>query len=182
MRLVITQNMTADGAVEMLDGWFDPSVSDEELAAEQRRQDETCDAVLLGRQTFEDFRGYWPDQVGSDTTGVAEQLNRVAKFVVSSTLTDPQWRNSTVLAGDPVEEVGRVKQLSGNDVVLTGSISLAHLVIAQGLVDEFRMFVYPAVQGRGRRFFPEGYAASLELIDCRRFSCGVTYLAYRPVG
>ena len=113
MRLVITQNVTADGAVEMLTDWFDPSDQDQELAAELRRQDESCDAVLLGRQTFEDFRGYWPEQT-DDTTGVSDQLNRVTKYVVSATITDPQWRNSAVLA-----------------VVLTGSITLAHLLIAE---------------------------------------------------
>lgn len=109
MRLVITQNVTVDGAVEMLDDWFDPSDQDPELAAELRRQDATCDAVLLGRQTFEDLRGYWPDQVGVDTTGVADQLNRVAKFVVTSTLTETGWQNSTLLTGDPIDEVRGLK-------------------------------------------------------------------------
>lgn len=182
MRLVITQNVTVDGAVEMLDNWFDPSDQDPELAAEMRRQDEACDAVLLGRQTFEDFRGYWPDQVGTDTTGVADQLNRVAKFVITTTLTEPEWQNTTLLAGDPVEEVRGLKRLEGRDIVLTGSITLAHLVIAEGLVDEYRMFVYPAVQGRGRRFFPEGFSGRLELVECRRFGSGVSLLSYRPVG
>lgn len=181
MRLVITQNVTADGAVEMLTDWFDPSDTDEELAAEMRRQDEACDAVLLGRQTFEDFRGYWPKQT-DDTTGVADQLNRVIKYVVSSTMTDPDWRNSVVLAGDPVDQVRRLKALEGADIVLTGSITLAHLMIAEGLVDEFRMFVYPAVQGSGRRFFPQGYVANLTRVDARTFGNGVSYVAYRPVG
>ena len=71
MRLVITQNVTADGAVEMLTDWFDPTEQDEEFAAEIRRQDQNCDAVLLGRQTFEDFRSYWPEQT-DDTTGVTD--------------------------------------------------------------------------------------------------------------
>lgn len=179
MRLVITQNVTADGAVEMLTDWFDPSDQDQELAAEMRRQDQRCDAVLLGRQTFEDFRGYWPEQT-DDTTGVADHLNRVTKYVVSSTLTEPDWRNSVVLAGDPAGEVRRLKDRPGADMVLTGSITLAHLVISEGLADEFRMFVYPAVQGSGRRFFPEGYQAGLTLLDSKRFGNGVTYVAYLP--
>ena len=179
MRLVITQNVTADGAVEMLTDWFDPTEQDEKFAAEIRRQDQNCDAVLLGRQTFEDFRSYWPEQT-DDTTGVTDQLNRVTKFVVSQTMSDPQWRNSVVLAGDPVEEVRALKELSGADIVLTGSISLAHLMIAEGLVDEFRMFVYPAVQGSGRRFFPDGYVADLTLLDARRFGNGVSLLTYAP--
>ncbi len=132
MRLVITQNVTVDGAVEMLDDWFDPADQDPELAAETRRQDETCDAVLLGRQTFEDFRGYWPAQVGQDTTGVADQLNKVRKYVVTRTLTEPDWQNTTLLSGDPVDEVRRLKDRPGDDIVLTGSITLAHLLIPAG--------------------------------------------------
>lgn len=178
MRLVITQNVTADGAVEMLDDWFDPGDQDPELAAETRRQDETCDAVLLGRQTFEDFRGYWPQQT-DDTTGVADQLNRVRKYVITTTLTEPGWQNTTLLAGDPIEEVRRLKELPGDDIVLTGSISLAHLLIAEDLADEFRMFVYPYLQGRGRRFFPDGHACRLELAEQRRFGA-VGYLSYLP--
>ena len=89
----------------------------------------------------------------------------MTKYVVSATITDPQWRNSVVLAG-----------------VLTGSITLAHLLIAEGLADEFRMFCCPAVQGTGRRFFPEGYAARLARVDARTFGNGLTYVAYRLTG
>ena len=132
--LVITQNITLDGAIEMLDDWFDPQLQDEDLLEESHRQDSQADALLVGRQTFEDFRGYWPKQT-DDPTGVTEYLNRVAKYVVSSTMSDPQWENSTVLAGDPVEQTA-LKSQPGKDIVLTGSISLAHALIAAGLVDE----------------------------------------------
>lgn len=179
MRLVLTENVTADGAIEMLTDWFDPSDDDPEIAAELRRQDETCDAVLLGRQTFEDFRSYWPQQT-DDTTGVSDQLNRVTKYVVSSTLREPGWQNSTVLRGDPVAELKRLKSLPGLDVVLTGSIRLAHLAVAENLVDEYRMFVFPAVQGRGRRYFPDGFETRLRLVESKRFGNGVCYLAFVP--
>lgn len=79
-------------------------------------------------------------------------MNRVTKYVISSTMTEPDWQNSVILAGDPVDEVGRLKAMDGADIVLTGSITLAHLLIAEGLVDEFRMFGYPAVQGAGGSF------------------------------
>ncbi len=123
---------------------------------EVRRQDANTDAMLLGRQTFEDFRGYWPHQT-DDTSGITEYLNRVQKYVVSSTLTEPGWENTTVLAGDAVEEVRALKDRPGGDIVLTGSITLAHAMIEAGLVDEYRLFTYPAVQGRGRRLFPDGF-------------------------
>src|SRR5258707_5338673 len=85
---------------------------DDELTAEMRRQDETADALLLGRKTFEDFRGYWPSQ-SNDTSGVADYINNVAKYVVSSTMTDPGWNNSTLLSGDPVQHVRTLQGSSG---------------------------------------------------------------------
>lgn len=179
-KLVITQNATLDGSIEMLDDWFDPQLQDDELLDETHRQDRQSDAQLLGRRTFEDFRGYWPEQT-DDSTGVTDYLNQVAKYVVSSTLADPGWANSTVLRGDPVTEVAALKAGSGRDIVLTGSISLAHTLIAAGAVDEFRLTVYPTVQGRGRRLFPDGLTLPrLTVIEpARTFASGVTLLKYR---
>jgi dihydrofolate reductase len=181
-KLVITQNITLDGSVEMLEGWFDPQLQDDDLLAESHRQDSQADALLVGRRTFEDFRSYWPKQT-DDATGVTAYLNQVAKYVVSSTLSDPQWDNSTVLTGDPVVQVRELKGQGGpnaKDVVLTGSISLAHTVIAAGLVDEYRLFVYPTVQGRGRRLFPAGTAIpALSLVEApKAFRSGITLLRY----
>jgi dihydrofolate reductase len=92
--LAITQNITLDGRIEMLDDWFDDQaqgeVDNDDMMAENRRQDEAADALLVGRQTFEDFRGYWRDLEG-DTTGISDYLNGVAKYVVSGTLTEPDW-------------------------------------------------------------------------------------------
>ena len=144
--LVITQNITLDGSIEMLDDWFDPQAQDDDLLAELHRQDAESDALLLGRRTFEDFRGYWPAQT-DDTTGVTDYLNTVAKYVVSSTIDDPGWANSTVLAGDPVEQVRELKTRPGRDIVVTGSITLTHALVSAGVVDEYRLFVYPVVQG-----------------------------------
>lgn len=157
--LIITQNITLDGSIEMLGDWFNPEAHDAELAAELRRQDETADALLVGRRTFEDFRSYWPYQ-DDDPTGVADYINNVAKYVVSSTITDPKWRNSTILSGDPVEHVRTLKAAPGGDIVATGSITLCHSLIAAGLVDEYRLFIYPCVQGGGRRLFPDGTSIS----------------------
>jgi dihydrofolate reductase len=99
--------------------------------------------------------------------------------VVSSTMTDPAWQNSTVLSGDPVEEVRALKERPGQDIVVTGSITLSHTLIEAGLVDEYRLFVYPAVQGRGRRLFPEGVELpKLRLLDAKAFRSGVTYSRY----
>lgn len=184
--LALTQNVTLDGSVEMLTDWFDPAgdsdVDQSDLIAESHRQDKECDAVVLGRQTFLDFRAYWPDVDPADDPGeVSPYLNAVHKYVVSATLVDPEWENSTVLSGDPLAQVAELKEQPGKDIVVTGSITLAHALIRAGLVDEYRLFTYPSVQGRGRRLFPEGYdVPSLRLVDAKSFANGVTYAAYRP--
>jgi dihydrofolate reductase len=180
--LAITQNTTVDGAVEMLDDWFAPQgqagVDESDLVEEIHRQDERADALLLGRQTFEDFRGYWPGRT-DDPTGISAYLDRVQKYVVSSTLTEPGWQHTTVLEGDPVEQVRGLKEQPGADIVVTGSITLCHALIGAGLVDEYRLFTHPVVQGRGRRLFPDGAAADrLRLVECRGFRNGVTYARY----
>jgi dihydrofolate reductase len=179
-KLVITQNITLDGSIEMLDDWFDPQLQDDELLAETHRQDAESDALLLGRQTFEDFRSYWPNQ-RDDSTGITDYLNTVAKYVVSTTMTDPEWTNSTVLTGDPAGRARALKSEPGKDIVLTGSISLAHTLIAAGVVDEYRLLVYPAVQGRGRRLFPNGSSIpTLTLVEApKAFPSGITLLRYR---
>ena len=180
--LAVTENTTVDGSIEMLGDWFDPQgqgeVDNADLMEELHRQDSQSDALLLGRQTFEDFRGYWPLQT-DDATGVTAYLNEVQKYVVSSTLTDPGWENSTVLPGDPVAAVRDLKEQPGQDIVVTGSIRLVHALVAAGLVDEYRLFTYPVVQGRGRRLFPDGYEVPrLRLLESRAFRSGITYARY----
>ena len=132
----------------------------------------------MGRRTFEDLRGYWP-QLSDDPTGISDYLNRVQKYVVSSTTIDPQWQNSTVLSGDLVEKVRALKAQPGQDIVVTGSITLCQTLIGAGLVDEYRLFVYPLVQGRGRRLFPEGFECpKLRLVEAKAFRSGITYSRY----
>ena len=149
-----------------------------DLLEELHRQDSEADGFLVGRRTFEDLRSYWPKQT-DDVMGVTDYLNRVQKYVVSSTLTDSEWENSTVLSGDPVEEVRALTQQPGQDIVVTGSITLCHTLIEAGLVDEYRLFVCPVVQGRGRRLFPDGFELPrLSLIDAKAFRSGITCSRY----
>lgn len=180
--LAVTQNITVDGRIEMLDPWFEPSDQDQELAAFMHQQEATNDAVLLGRQTFEDFRGFWPQQT-QDTTGTRDHLDTVHKYVWSSTLADPAWRNSTVLTGDLRTQITGLKHADGGDIVVTGSIRLTQALLAAGLVDELRLFVYPAIQGRGRGLTAEGAGlGELTLTETQTFSAGVNYAAYRVGG
>jgi dihydrofolate reductase len=117
-----------------------------------------------------------------DTTGNTDHLNHIPKYVVSSSLREPGWENTTVLRGDPVGEVRALKDAPGDDLGVVGSITLVHDLIAAQLVDEYRLFVYPVVIGRGRRMFADGAdRRKLRLIESTPFYSGVVLLTYRPV-
>ena len=180
-KLIVTENISVDGVIEALDGWFGPTSGGDDVVATEREHYAACDAVLLGRQTYEDFKGYWPLQTDV-ATGIADSLNRAEKYVVSSTMRASDWHNTTFLAGPLEEAVARLKARPGRDIVATGSITLVRALIAAGLVDEYRLFVYPVVVGRGRRLFPEGFGDDLRLADARTFRSGVVLLTYRPTG
>jgi dihydrofolate reductase len=181
-RLVVTENITLDGVIDAAEGWFLPSGASDADESDQlavvQEQAVASDAFLTGRVTFEALRGFWPQQV-HDRTGISEHLDRVAKYVVSTTMTDPQWANSTVLAGPLVDEISALKQQPGKDIVVTGSITLVHELIPSGLIDEYRLFVFPVALGRGRRLF-EGATGlpRLRLLDTQPVRSGVVLLRY----
>ena len=191
--LPITQNVTLDGAVEMLGDWFDDqaqgAAGNDDLREESSRQDEAADALLVGRRTFLDFRGYWRDLEG-DTTGISDYLDRVDKYVVTSTLDEDEtgWASTSVLRTDgpdddrgAVEAVREVKERPGRDILCTGSIRLCHALVRAGVVDEYRLFHHPVVQGRGRRLFPDGVELPrLRLVRSREFRNGTVLTVHRP--
>jgi len=182
--LIVTQNITLDGVIEATDGWFDPSGEEEvdqsDLIAAVREQMATTDALLVGRVTFEQLRGYWPLQA-DDVTGVRDHLNQVNKYVVSRTLQDPAWEGSTVLRGPLLDTVRELKAQPGKGIAATGSMSLMPELVAGGVVDEYRLFVYPVVLGRGRRLFAGAInVPRLHLAEARLFHSGIALLRYRP--
>ncbi|MGW1340894.1 dihydrofolate reductase family protein [Kribbella sp. NPDC002412] len=175
--LVVTQNITVDGVVEAGD-WFDPGGGGQDLLDVLNEQAARADGFLTGRLTFESMREFWPRQT-DDTTGVTAYLNQVHKYVVSTTLQDPGWEPTTILRD--LDDVRRIKAEPGRDIVCTGSISLAHALIAADLVDEYRLFVYPTVVATGRRLFPDGTRQSLQLTAKQAFDSGIVLLSYRPL-
>ncbi|TDP89944.1 dihydrofolate reductase family protein [Labedaea rhizosphaerae] len=172
-QLIVTENASADGIVSPMDGWFDPLAADDDLLAVTKAHREAADALVLGRVTYEEFAGFWPHQ-DDDPTGVAAYLDAVAKYVVSSSLRSADWQNSTILR--EVGEIEALKQGEGGDIVVTGSVELVRAVQRAGLVDRYRIFVYPAAQGHGRQLFAE--PARLELAEARTFRSGVVLLEY----
>ena len=182
--LVVTENITLDGVIDATEGWFAPAGADAEtdqtdVEAALRDQREAADALLLGRVIFEDMRGYWPLQT-DDATGITDYLNNVSKYVVSGTMQDPQWERTSVLQGAVVDEIKVLKSEQGKDIVTTGSMTLVRELIAAKLVDEYRLFVYPVVLGRGSRLFADAtQVPALRLVQAQPFRSGIVLLRYQ---
>jgi len=180
--LIITENITLDGVIDAAEGWFMPAGDEDtdqsDVIAALAEQREAADAFLTGRLTFEQMRGFWPQQT-DDETGVSDYLDRVEKYVVSTTLEDPGWEPTTILRG--LDDVRALKGRDGADIVVTGSLTLVPDLIAAGVVDEYRLFVYPVVLGRGRRLFQDATdVPRLELVETRPFASGIVLMRYRP--
>ena len=182
--LIITENITLDGVIDAAAGWFAPSgeddVDESDIIAALAEHRAAADAFLVGRVTFEQMRGFWPHQT-DDETGVSDYLNEVSKYVVSSTLEDPEWDNSTILRGPLLDDIQALKSAPGKDIVVTGSLRLVPALIDAGVVDEYRLFVYPVVLGRGQRLFEDATSVGkLALVETRQFTSGITLMRYRP--
>ena len=178
-KLVVTENVTLDGVMDLSEGWFEPlnaDVDQSDIAAASRQHQKAADALLVGRNTFLSFREFWPNQT-DDPTGVSDYLNGVQKYVVSSTLGDPGWQNTTVLRGPVVEEIQALKEAGGLDIVATGSTPLVQALMAAGLVDEYRLFVFPVTVGHGARLF-DSTDIKLELLETQAFRSGAVLLSY----
>jgi dihydrofolate reductase len=182
-RIVVTEFITVDGVVEDPGGSEDHPHGGWALEiprgeGEQFKLEETMasDALLLGRRTYEGFAESWPSREGE----FADRFNSMPKYVVSSTLKDPKWTNSTVLGGDLAEEVTRLRDRHQGDVVVHGSAQLVRGLIADDLVDELRLMVFPVVLGSGKRLFGnDGGKRLLRLAESRTVGDGVLILTYR---
>jgi len=186
-RIVVTEFISLDGVVEdpggsedfKYGGWtFEIDRGDE---GNKFKLDETmeADAQLLGRVTYEGFAEAWPSREGD----FADKFNEMPKYVVSSTLKDPDWTNSHVLSGDLVEEVSKLREQQDGVILVAGSIQLVQGLIENDLVDELRLMVFPVVLGAGRRLFGEtSEKKSLRLTDSKTVGDGVEILTYQPAG
>jgi len=142
---------------------------------------EPCTAILLGRTTYEMFEPAWSTRTVEDDPG-APFFNDTTKYVVSSTLTAPTWRNTTVLGGYDADVIRNLKEDVGGDLYVSGSATLVRALLADGLIDGLHLFVYPVTRGTGPRLFPDGAAPSkLALEKSETYDNGVVYLNYRPL-
>jgi dihydrofolate reductase len=142
-----------------------------------KEEDAMCDALLLGRVTYDGFAQAWPD---SQDEG-APAMNAMRKYVVSNTLTNATWNNSQIISGDVVEKIKALKAGEGKGLLVYGSANLVQTLMAHNLVDDYRLLVYPVVLGSGTRLFQENNKLTLKLVSSVGFSNGVVALCYQPV-
>jgi dihydrofolate reductase len=178
--ILVHEFMTLDGVIDAptwtFDYGFDPKMG-EALAAVTGR----CRAILLGRTTFEMFAQAWPTRTVEDDPG-APFFNDTRKYVVSGSLTDPDatWRNSTALGPYDPGAIGKLKDEVDGDIYVSGSGTLVRAMLADGLVDELHLCVYPVTRAEGPRLFaPDAPPRTLSLAACEAYDNGVVYLAYR---
>jgi dihydrofolate reductase len=186
-RLVVSEFVSLDGVMEAPggekgyahSGWVLPYMGPEQM---QFKLDEIlqAEALLLGRVTYEGFATAWPAR--EDEAGFAAKMNRMPKYVVSRRESVLTWENSRLLTGDAVEAVTRLKADLGGPILVAGSRLLVHTLHRAGLVDEWRLMVFPVVLGSGRRLFPDDHPdpARLRLLDSTSFASGVAVHAYVP--
>ena len=176
-KVVASEFLTVDGVMEAPNQFtFSVGQSEEQL---KFKFDElfAADALLLGRKTYEGFAAAWPSVQGAGAYG--ERMNTMPKHVFSRTLKTPEW-NASFLTGSPAEEIAKLKKQDGQDLLIFGSGALVQSLIAQDLIDEYRLMIFPLVAGSGRRLFPEGSAPkTLKLMDTKSFSSGVVVLIYQ---
>jgi dihydrofolate reductase len=184
-KLIVTEFVTLDGVMQAPGGepthphtgWVLDFMSPEQ---QQYKLNEVLEAEshLLGRVTYESFAGAWPEREGE----FSDKVNSMPKHVVSSTLEEPlQWNNSTLIKGDVVEEVGKLKEQDGEPILVAGSATLVHYLIENDLVDELRLMVFPVMIGGGKRPFPESQQRKpFKLTDTQTFGPGVAVHTYQP--
>jgi dihydrofolate reductase len=186
--IVISENVSLDGVIEdpaggegfARGGWVG-RVGDrgrEEAAKILLEEALRAEALLLGRHSYEFFAGRWPSRSGE----LADRLNSLPKYVVSATLEDPHWSNSTVLKGDVVNEVSELTQALDGEILVYASFQLVHTLLEHNLVDELRLMVYPVVLGAGERLFGETKdKIPMRLLDTRTVGDDLALLTYEPI-
>jgi len=184
-KLIVSEFITLDGVIqapgdpsEYERGGWATGGGDESM---QFKLEEliASDAQLLGRTTYEGFARAWPTMEGTGVFG--EKMNEMPKFVASTTLRDPEWRNTTVLDGDLTQQVNSLKERYDGDILVGGSAQLVQSLLELDLVDELRLMVFPIVLGKGKRLFGEtSDTKRFALADSKAFEDGVYLLTYRP--
>ena len=174
-KVIVSNSVTLDGRVDEVRDWALPG-DDDEFVKHHTDLLSQSDGLLLGRKTYEFFAAVWPSRSGE----FPDRMNSIAKYVASTTLEDLEWENSHLIEGDVPEAVAKLKQQPGQDLVVYGSLDLVHSLLEHDLIDEYRLWVYPVVLGKGRSFFKDGVERmDLDLVDTAVIPPGVAILTHQ---
>lgn len=178
-KIVNSTYVSLDGVIERPQDW--PSLATRGGGGNdiQTELALSCDAMLMGRRTYEGFAPVWPTRSGDP---LSDHINSMPKYVVSTTLTDPEWTNTTVISGDPIDEIRRLKEADGKDMVQYGFGQLSYTLLENGLLDELRLWVHPMFVGEAATedlLFRPASAALFELVDTHTLDNGIAILSYR---
>ena len=179
--------ISLDGVVEAPDQWHFPYFNDE-MGAAIAEGVAGCTGFLMGRVLYEQWSEYWPSQARTEpepaqqtVEDFAAFINNVPKYVVSNTLTEATWNNTTLVSGDVAGQLRAVRDATDGDINMSGSATLVRWLLANGLVDELNLMVHPIAVGRGQRLFDDTPTHKLELLKHKVFRTGVLWLTYAPV-
>jgi dihydrofolate reductase len=168
--------ISLDDVVESPDKWHFPYFNDEMGAAIEKGM-ETSEAFLMGRVLYEEWASYWPNQGDDDFAGF---INNIPKYVVTNTLEEATWNNTTVVSGDVAAQLRRIKEQTAGDIGMSGSATLVRWLLANDLLDELNLLVHPIAVGSGQRLFEETPTHPLRLLHHDVFETGVLNLRYAP--
>jgi len=183
-QIVVTEYISLDGVIEDpvgvensgLGNWTGPYSRGPEGDRFKLEELLAADCLIFGRATYDAFAAVWPQL--KDETGLADRMNSLPKYVASSTLTQATWGESTIWNGDIVAAAKALKAEGGSEALIYGSASVVHQLAAAGLIDEYRLMVYPTILGAGKRLYPDGIASQLQLAECRQLGGGIVLLRY----
>ena len=168
--------ISMDGVVESPDKWHFPYFNDEMGAAVAAGM-ASASAMLMGRRLYDEWSEFWPQQ--GPEVPFSDYINNVTKYVVSSSLTDPSWTNTTALPGDP-DRIREAKERESGDIAMSGSATTVRWLLANGLLDELALLVHPIAVGSGQRLFENTSTHPLKLVSQKTFSTGVLHVVYAP--
>ena len=180
-KIVVSEAVTVDGIfdAETMGQWAQPYTSDEKDKHIQELV-EVADALLYGRTTYE-LQAPYISSLKNNEYGIADRMNSMPKYVVASKPLKAEWNNSTVTKENVLEEITKLKRQPGQDILIMGSATLVESLAQAGLIDEYKLLVYPAIMGSGKRFFKNGMGPTrLKLVASKALSSGVVLLSYEP--
>jgi dihydrofolate reductase len=185
-RIIATNYVSLDGVIEDpvgmensgLGDWTGPFTRGPLGDKFKLEELKAAEALLFGRLTYDAFAAVWPSV--KDEAGFAERINSLPKYVASSTLKEVSWNATTVIGHDLVAETTALKSRYDGDILIYGSASIVHALAPHGLIDEYRLMIYPTVLGRGKRLFPANVKSTMALGDLKQFDDGIVLLCYRP--